>query len=134
MANTVDTVDTVVNSSVSNSVEKTKRPIPKQLKPFTPETSRAMQAKARAARQLRYEMRRRMLDAIASEGLEKYLVKAIKSGDEKLMNIVEKASKLTGVDFGSSEEAVQRVQANVDAKTKSDNTIKFVIEDAKCEK
>ena len=110
---------------VKESVSKPKRPVPKGLTPFTPETSKAVQAKAAAAKRLRAEMRRRLLDTVANEGLEKYLAKAIKSGDEKLMNIVMNASKLTGVDFAASEEAVQRVQANVDAKT--DNKVEVVV-------
>lgn len=85
--------------------------------PFTSESSKAVQARAAAMRKLRKEMRQKMLETVANEGLEKYLAKAIKSGDEKLMNVVMAASKLTGVDFAASEEAVQRVDAKVDAKT-----------------
>lgn len=111
--------------TVQKTVSKPKRPVPKGLTPFTSESSKAVQAKANAAKRLRSEMRRRLLDTVANEGLEKYLAKAIKSGDEKLMNIVMNASKLTGVDFAASEEAVQRVQANVDAKT--DNKVEVVV-------
>ena len=85
--------------------------------PFTPETSKAVQARAAAMRKLRKEMRQKLLETVANEGLEKYLAKAIKTGDDKLMNIVVAASKLTGVDWTSSEEAVQRVDAKVDQKT-----------------
>lgn len=99
-------------------------------RPFTTESSKAVQVRAAAMRKLRKEMRQKMLETVATEGLEKYLAKAIKTGDEKLMNIVVAASKLTGVDFAASEEAVQRVDAKVDAKGKVDTNIKFVIEDA----
>ena len=86
-------------------------------RPFTSETAKALQASANAAKKLRREMRAKMLQTVVTEGLEKYLAKAIKSGDEKLMNIVVAASKLTGVDFTSSEDAIQRVDAKVDAKS-----------------
>ena len=79
--------------------------------------AKALQASANAAKRLRREMRAKMLNTVVTEGLEKYLAKAIKSGDEKLMSIVVAASKLTGIDWTSSEEAVQRVDAKVDAKT-----------------
>ena len=86
-------------------------------RPFTSETAKALQASANAAKKLRREMRAEVWQTVVTEGLEKYLAKSIKSGDEKLMNIVVAASKLTGVDWTSSEEAVQRVDAKVDQKT-----------------
>lgn len=86
-------------------------------RPFTSESSKAVQAKASAAKRIRREMRQKMLMAMVNAGLENYFEKALKTNDEKLMTIVEKASKLIGADFGASEEAVQRVDAKVDAKT-----------------
>lgn len=92
---------------------------PKKLpgRPFTSESSKAVQAKANAAKRIRREMRQKMLMAMVNAGLENYFEKALKTNDDKLMTIVEKASKLIGADFGASEEAVQRVDAKVDAKT-----------------
>lgn len=104
-----------IDQDTADSSVKTKK-VPRGT-PFTPETSKAVQARAAAMRKLRKEMRQKMLETVANEGLEKYLAKAIKSGDEKLMNVVMAASKLTGVDFAASEEAVQRVDAKVDQKT-----------------
>ena len=95
--------------------EKPQKKLPGR--PFTSEQAKALQASANAAKKLRREMRAKMLQTVVTEGLEKYLAKAIKSGDEKLMSIVVAASKLTGIDWTSSEEAVQRVDAKVDAKT-----------------
>lgn len=111
-----ETVDTVVTGTPEQTPEKPKRKMPVG-KPFTSEQAKALQASANAAKKLRREMRAKMLQTVATEGLEKYLAKAIKTGDEKLMNIVVAASKLTGVDFTSSEEAVQRVDAKLDQKT-----------------
>ena len=103
-----------INYTAEKSAVKRKTP---QGRPFTSESSKAVQKKAAEMRKLRKEMRRRMLETVSKEGLEHYMAKAIKTGDEKLMNIVVAASKLTGVDFTSSEDAVQRVDAKVDAKT-----------------
>lgn len=102
------------------------------LKPWTHERSMAVQAKAAEAKRARSEMRRRLLAAVCEEGIDKYLVKALKSSNVDLMTCCEKAVKMTGLDFSSSPEAVQnvKVDANVDAKAKVDSTIKFVIEDA----
>lgn len=98
---------------------KNAAPEPKKVvgRPFTSESSKAVQAKASAAKRIRREMRQKMLMAMVNAGLENYFEKALKTNDEKLMTIVEKASKLVGADFGASEEAIQRVDAKVDAKT-----------------
>ena len=97
-------------------------------RPFTTESSKAVQAKASAAKRIRREMRQKMLMAMVNAGLENYFEDALKSKDEKLMSIVEKASRLIGADFAASEEAVQRVDAKVDAKT--NNKLEIVVKDA----
>ena len=80
-------------------------------------------------RKVRKEMRQKLLETVYTEGLEKYMVKAIKTGDEKLMNIVVAASKLTGLDFAQSEDAVQRIDAKVNANVKADTTLKVTVEE-----
>lgn len=84
--------------------------------PFTAENAKQMKARADLSRRLRSQMRLRLLETVVSEGLEKYFAKAIKSGDVDLMTIVEKASKLTGVDFTSSPESVTKVDVKSDNK------------------
>lgn len=86
-------------------------------RPFTSESSKAVQLKASAAKRIRKEMRQKMLMAMVNAGLETYFEKALRTNDDKLMTIVEKASKLIGADFGASEEAITKVDANVNAKT-----------------
>ena len=114
----------MMDNSAENSAKKRKQP---RGKPFTPETSKAVQAKAIATRELRRQMRRKMLEAVMDEGLDKYLVKALKTLDTDAMTVVEKASKLVGLDFASSDEAAQNIK--VEAKTDStvDTTVKFVL-------
>ena len=121
-----ETVDTVVTGTPAQTPDKPQKKLPGR--PFTSAQAKALQASANAAKKLRREMRAKMLQTVATEGLEKYLAKAIKTGDEKLMNIVVAASKLTGVDFTSSEDAVQRVDAKVDAKTSG--KLEIVVKDA----
>ena len=87
------------------------------LTPFTSETAKAISASANAAKKARAEMRRRLLAAAVEAGIDSVFIKALKEKDEVAMGIVEKASKLTGIDWASSDENIQRV--NVDAKSES---------------
>lgn len=82
---------------------------------------------AAAAKKARAEMRRKLLQTAISVGIEKYFEKAIKTMDPDAIAVVERASKLVGLDFGSSEEAVQRVNAKVDAKT--DSKLEIVVKE-----
>ena len=102
------------------------------LRPFDSERAKAISASANAAKSARAEMRRRLLATVCKEGIEKYLVKAIKEGNQELMTCCEKALKLVGLDYSSSEESVQKVQvkADVDSKSKVDTTLHVTIEEA----
>lgn len=126
-----ETVDTVVTETPEQTPEKPKKKLPGR--PFTSEQAKALQASANAAKKLRREMRAKMLQTVVTEGLEKYLAKAIKSGDEKLMSIVVSASKLTGIDFTSSEEAVTKVDVKSDSKITASGPINITFSDAKPE-
>lgn len=101
------------------------------LTPFTSERAKAVAAKAAEARKARHEVRRRLLAAAIEGGLEEQFIRALKMGDAELMSVVAQASKLTGTDFASSDEAVQQVKVNAETNNKNDTTIKFVIEDVK---
>lgn len=103
------------------------------LKRITKENAPQYVMSAVAAKKARAEMRRKLLQVVIDEGLEKYLAKAIKSGDPDMLGIVEKASKLTGIDFASSEEAVQRMDVKADAniKGKHDMTLNLTFSEAK---
>ena len=54
---------------------------------------------------LRKQMRARLLEAAINEGIDKYYVKAIQTMDPDAIAVVEKAMKLVGLDFSSSDEA-----------------------------
>lgn len=102
------------------------------LTPFTSETAKAISAKANAAKKARSDLRRRLLAAAWEVGLDRVFMEALKNRDENAMNIVEKAARLVGTDFASSEDAVQKVnvKAETNANVKADTTLHVTIEDA----
>ena len=109
--------DSVKHSSVSDNVQKHKKnPVPKGLTPFTPLTAKQAQEASARARSLRKQFRAKLLDTAINEGLDKYFAKAIKNMDAEAIAVVEKAAKLVGLDFASSEEAVQKLDLKSDSK------------------
>ena len=120
MADTVNT-DNVSQDSVKHSSVKTskKRPQNANLQPFDSVTAKQAQLVSARARSLRTQMRAKLLDTAINEGLDKYFAKAIKNMDADAIAVVEKAAKLVGLDFASSEEAVQKVDVKSDAKVDS---------------
>ena len=109
--------DSVKHSSVSDNVQKPKKnPVPKGLTPFTPLTAKQAQEASARARSLRKQFRAKLLDTAINEGLDKYFAKAIKNMDAEAIAVVEKAAKLVGLDFASSEEAVQKLDLKSDSK------------------
>ena len=101
--------------------------------PFTTLTAKQAQEASVRARNLRTQMRATLLDAAVSEGIDKLYSKALKQRDEKAMAVVEKAMKLVGLDFASSEEAVQRMDVKADAniKGKQDMTLNLTFSEAR---
>lgn len=98
---------------------------PQNLIPWTPETAKQASERAAYCRTLRAQMRKKLLEEAVKAGIDQIYVKALKSGDIDAMNVAREGMRLVGLDFASSEESVQRVQANVDAKT--DNKIEVVV-------
>ena len=84
--------------------------------PFTPLTAKQAQEASARARSLRKQFRAKLLDTAINEGLDKYFAKAIKNMDAEAIAVVEKAAKLVGLDFASSEEAVQKLDLKSDSK------------------
>lgn len=96
---------------------------------FTPMNAREAQQASVRARNLRKQMRAQILQAAVDEGIDKLFRRALKSADLDQMALIEKALKLTGLDFGSSEESVSKLQvdATTDNKTELSGQIEFVI-------
>lgn len=119
--------------SVEQTVEKRGRGRPKgnvlNLTPFNSETGKKMALKAAYAKKCRAEMRRRILAKVCQAGIDECVYKALKTSDRELMDVCVAATKLVGLDFGSSDEAVQNLNVKAETNNKTDATIKFVIED-----
>ena len=94
--------------------------------PFTTLTAKEAQKASVRARNARIQMRAQILQAAIDEGVDKLFRKALKDNDTEKMAVIEKALKLTGLDFASSEDAVQKVA--VDAKTENDTKMSGSIE------
>lgn len=104
--------------------EKPKKKLPGI--PFTSETAKALKAKADAAKAMRKKVRAEMLATLCSKadlGIE--LLKAMKAGDEKKMNAIEKAIKIVGLHFDQSEESVTKLDVKSDNKV--DGSLKITV-------
>lgn len=114
------------DASVTGSVSKTaKRTLPKGMTPFTPDTAKTAAARSAYCRAVRAEMRKKLLEAAVDAGIDKIYAKALKSGDVNAITVAREGMKLVGLDFASSEEAVQRTEAKVDAK--NDTKLEVVV-------
>lgn len=99
--------------SESNGEKKPRKPLPQA---FTAMTAKQAQEASVRARNLRKQMRAQILQAAVDEGIDKLFQQAIKKKDMDLLELVEKGLKLTGLDFASSEDAVQKVDVKSDNK------------------
>lgn len=111
-------------NGATNGAPKRKNP---EGVPFTSLTAKEAQKASIRARNMRTQMRAQILQAAIDEGIDKLFRKALKGNDADKMAIIEKALKLTGLDFASSEDAVQKVA--VDSKTDAtvNQTVRFCL-------
>ena len=107
-------------------------------RPITKENAKQYQLSAARAKRLRKEARAKMLSALAeSMDLGEELLKAMKSQDEKYLGMIEKATRLVGLQHDQSEDAIaQKISLNaktdVNARVELPN-INITFEDAKPE-
>lgn len=126
-------------TSRETSPDSAPQPAPKPKKvigrPITKETAKQYQLSAARAKRLRKEARAKMLAALAERmDLGTELFKAMKGKDDKYLSMIERATRLVGLQHDQSPEALaQRFEvksdSNINAKT--DNTLHFIIEDVK---
>lgn len=124
--NIADTVDTVGEISEPASAQE---PAPKKVigRPITKETAKQYQLSAAAAKKRRKEARQKMLAALTEDlDLRQELLKAIKQKDEQYLNMIEKATKLVGLQWEQSDEGREqrfnvKSDANVNAKLSAPN-------------
>lgn len=119
------------NGNIDGTEEATeakpkRRGAPQNLIPYTPETAKIASQRAAYCRTLRAQMRKKLLEAAVDAGIDKIYARALKSGDLDAMTVAREGLKLVGLDFASSEEAVQRTESKIDAKndTKLEVTVK----------
>lgn len=117
-----ETNENVSQNSVKHSSVKASKSRPQNanLQPFDSVSAKQAQLVSARARSLRKQMRAKLLETAINEGIDKYFAKALKTMDAEAIAVVEKAAKLVGLDFGSSEEAVQKLDV------KSDTTVKGI--------
>ena len=83
------------------------------------EKAKAASDKGKTVQRIRREMRKKMLQEAIDNGIDKLFVQTLKGLDMEGMKVVSEAMKLVGIDYASSEDAVQKVKAEV----KSDNKV-----------
>lgn len=119
-----DSENTDVTAS-DNASKARKLPQAMEQYKFTVETAKEAAKRAAYCRSLRAQTRKKLLEAAVDAGVEKIYLKALKSGDLDSISVVEKAMKLVGLDFASSEESVQRTESKIDAK--NDTKLEVVV-------
>lgn len=111
----------LARKNVPTSAEGTakKRKMPRG-RPITSETAKKFQLSASRAKRLRKEARMKMLAALTTDlDLGKELLKAMKGQDEKYLGMIEKATRLVGLQHDQSSEAVaQKLDLNASANVK----------------
>lgn len=96
-------------------------------RPFTKENAKQMQLSAAAAKKRRKEARLKMLAALTDDlDLRAEMLKALKTKDEQYLNMLEKATKLVGLQWEQSDEGREqrfnvKSDANVNAKLSAPN-------------
>lgn len=109
-------------------------------RPFTKENAKAMQLSAAKAKRLRKEARAKMLAALTTRlDLGDELYRAMHSKDEKYLGMIERATRLVGLQHDQSPDAIAqkisvsaKTDANVNARVELPN-LNITFEDAKPE-
>lgn len=128
--------DKTDNNGVKQS-EKTPGQIKREqnLVKFTPMTSRQAQEAAVRARNIRKQVRAEVLRKVVENvDFSDELMKAIKKGDTKRIEMLQTAMRLIGLHYDQSEDAVNKlhIDATTDNKTAVTGKIEFVLpEDTK---
>lgn len=113
----VETVDSAKDpASAKETAQKPKKVIGR---PITKETAKQYQLSATAAKKRRKEARQKMLAALTDDlDLRQELLTALKTRDENYLNMIEKATKLVGLQWEQSDEGREQ-RFNL----KSDSTV-----------
>lgn len=100
-------------------------------RPITSENAKEFALSAAKAKKLRKEARAKMLAALTTKldmGEELYL--AMYNKDEKYLGMIERATRLVGLQHDQSPDAVaQKIALDAKANVKKDSTVKLILED-----
>lgn len=100
-------------------------------RPFTKENAKEFAMSAAKAKKLRKEARAKMLAALTTKldmGEELYL--AMFNKDEKYLGMIERATRLVGLQHDQSPDAqAQKIALDAKANVKKDATVKLILED-----
>lgn len=91
------------------------------------EKARAAGIKSAAVQRMRREMRAKMLQAAIDNGIEKLFGDSLKGLDLEGMKVVSEAMHLVGIDYAASEEAVQKIKADIKADSKLNGNVNINI-------
>lgn len=98
---------------------------------ITKDNAKEMAISAARAKKLRKEARAKMLAALTTKldmGEELYL--AMYNRDEKYLGMIERATRLVGLQHDQSPDAIaQKISVNANANVKKDSTVKLILED-----
>ena len=91
------------------------------------EKARAAGIKSGIVQRIRKEMRAKMLQAAIENGVEKLFGQSLKNLDMEGMKVVAEAMRLVGIDYAASEEAVQKIKADIKADQKMSGNVNISI-------
>ena len=91
------------------------------------ELAREAGIKSGIVQRIRKEMRAKMLQAAIENGVEKLFGQSLKNLDMEGMKVVAEAMRLVGIDYASSEEAVQKIKADIKADQKMSGNVNINI-------
>lgn len=91
------------------------------------EKARAAGIKSAAVQRMRREMRAKMLQAAIDNGIEKLFGDSLKGLDLEGMKVVSEAMHLVGIDYAASEEAVQKIKADIKSDSKLNGNVNINI-------
>ena len=118
------------NDTPVNKPEKTPGQIKreKNLVKFTPMNAKQASEAANRAKLIRKQVRAEILSKLV-ENLDfgNEMLKAVKSGDVKRIDLIEKAMSIVGITYNQSEDAVNKLQIDATTDNKVDNTVHFVL-------
>ena len=91
------------------------------------ELAREAGIKSGIVQRIRKEMRAKMLQAAIENGVEKLFGQSLKNLDMEGMKVVAEAMRLVGIDYAASEDAVQKIKADIKADQKMSGNVNINI-------